>query len=128
VREMSDVVVLTGKARYALLKAMRDLGYEGTLEGFELAFAADGGEPAAGPDWVGRRAAEVLEHAYDTDDDDLTLYRFVLSSVEKPLIESVLRRTGGNQVAAARLLGINRNTLRARIRRLGVELPQICEH
>ena len=43
---------------------------------------------------------------------DGTLYHSALAELEKPLFEHALRRTGGNQIAAARLLGINRNTLR----------------
>jgi two-component system nitrogen regulation response regulator GlnG len=35
----------------------------------------------------------------------------------------MLRRTGGNQVKAAEILGINRNTLRKRIKDLAVPLP-----
>ncbi|HID95536.1 MAG TPA: hypothetical protein EYP53_05705 [Candidatus Latescibacteria bacterium] len=50
------------------------------------------------------------------------LYRSILQAVEKPLLEHVLERTGGNQLKAARILGINRNTLRAKIRKLGIEV------
>jgi two-component system nitrogen regulation response regulator GlnG len=47
----------------------------------------------------------------------------LLSRVEKPLIEAALGRTGGNQLRAAELLGINRNTLRKRILELGIDVP-----
>jgi len=42
--------------------------------------------------------------------------------VERPLLEAVLAHTGGNQIRAAALLGINRNTLRKRIGELGLEV------
>lgn len=44
------------------------------------------------------------------------LYNTVLSEVEKSLINIVLRETGGNQLKAAKTLGINRNTLRTKIK------------
>jgi two-component system nitrogen regulation response regulator GlnG len=47
----------------------------------------------------------------------------ILERVERPLLETVLRHTGGNQIRAAALLGINRNTLRKRIVELGIEVP-----
>jgi two-component system nitrogen regulation response regulator GlnG len=50
------------------------------------------------------------------------LYRSVLQIVEKPLIEQVLERTEGNQLMAARILGINRNTIRAKIKKLGIDV------
>lgn len=44
------------------------------------------------------------------------IYEMVLGSVEKPLIESILARVDGNQTQAALLLGLNRNTLRKKIK------------
>ncbi|MBI2981051.1 MAG: hypothetical protein HYY44_01905 [Deltaproteobacteria bacterium] len=44
----------------------------------------------------------------------------VLRRVEKPLIELVLKKTGGNQLRAARMLGINRNTLFKKIKEMGL--------
>ncbi len=50
-----------------------------------------------------------------------TLYHAALAEFEKPLLEYALRETEGNQVRAAQLLGINRNTLRKKIGELGIE-------
>ena len=50
------------------------------------------------------------------------LYDRILPLVEKPLIEMSLRATGGNQVKAAFVLGINRNTLRKKIADLGIDV------
>jgi two-component system nitrogen regulation response regulator GlnG len=52
------------------------------------------------------------------------LYAKVLEIVERPLIEAVLERTGGNQLRAAEILGINRNTLRKKITDLDIRLPK----
>ena len=48
------------------------------------------------------------------------LYRSIMARVELPLLRLALELTGGNQLKAARLLGINRNTLRKRLRLLGL--------
>ena len=49
------------------------------------------------------------------------LYKYVLEAIEKPLIEHALERTYGNQLKAAKILGINRNTIRAKIKKLGID-------
>lgn len=48
------------------------------------------------------------------------LYHEALAAFEKPLIQHALLQTAGNQLRAARLLGINRNTLRKRISDLSI--------
>ena len=50
------------------------------------------------------------------------LYDRVLEDVERPLIQLTLAATRGNQVRAAEVLGLNRNTLRKKIQDLGVEM------
>ncbi len=50
------------------------------------------------------------------------LYHRVLEEVEHPLILAALTATHGNQIRAAELLGLNRNTLRKKIRELGVSV------
>jgi two-component system nitrogen regulation response regulator GlnG len=50
------------------------------------------------------------------------LYDRVLEEVERPLIRLTLSATRGNQVRAAEILGLNRNTLRKKIHDLGVEI------
>lgn len=48
------------------------------------------------------------------------LYKTIVEAVEKPMIECALSRRDGNQLKAARDLGINRNTIRAKIKKLGI--------
>jgi Fis family transcriptional regulator, factor for inversion stimulation protein len=48
------------------------------------------------------------------------LYQLVLSQVEPPLLEAVLEYTRGNQTRAAELLGLNRGTLRKKLRQYGI--------
>ncbi|MCX5668972.1 MAG: hypothetical protein NTX89_02470 [Candidatus Omnitrophica bacterium] len=52
------------------------------------------------------------------------LYKSVLEAVEKPLLEQTLERCEGNQLKAARILGINRNTMRTKINKLGIDVSK----
>ena len=49
------------------------------------------------------------------------LYDLMIGLVEKPLLRAVLRETSGNQVRAAQILGINRNTLRKKLVEHGID-------
>ena len=51
----------------------------------------------------------------------VNLYDLVISEVEKPLLRAVMDYAGGNQSRAAKFLGINRNTLRKKLDRHGIE-------
>ena len=59
-----------------------------------------------------------LIDALDKEDNDI--YQSVMSELEKPLISLALEVTSGNKVKAAALLGLNRNTLRAKINSLNI--------
>ena len=77
---------------------------------------------AASPGRVlGELVEEEVTGALEAGEADL--YGRLLERVERPLIETVLARTAGNQIRAAALLGINRNTLRKKIGDLGIRLP-----
>ena len=72
--------------------------------------------------------ARVVRRAIDGYFRDLDgeraigVYDMVINCVEKPLLESVLHRVRGNQTDAAKMLGINRNTLRKKMRMHGIKL------
>ena len=51
------------------------------------------------------------------------LYRMVIGEVEGSLLDAVMKETAGNQGRAARILGINRGTLRKKLRAHGL-IPQ----
>jgi Fis family transcriptional regulator len=57
----------------------------------------------------------LLEN-HDTTD----LYRQVLDEVERPLLEVIMKHTRGNQSKAAICLGLNRATLRTKLKRHGL--------
>jgi two-component system nitrogen regulation response regulator GlnG len=87
---------------------------------FAFLTAPAGGAEAAAADLEALVAAEVASALAVPGAGDLHLR--LLSRVERPLIEAVLAHTLGNQLRAAAILGINRNTLRKRIVELGIDL------
>jgi len=52
------------------------------------------------------------------------IYHAVIGNIERSLIEKALEYTSGNQITAAKLLGINRNTIRTKIKKLNINVDR----
>ena len=50
------------------------------------------------------------------------IYGKMITSIEKIVIIKILERSQGNQIAAAKLLGLHRNTLRKKIKKLNIDV------
>ncbi|MCE2517844.1 MAG: nitrogen regulation protein NR(I) [Alphaproteobacteria bacterium] len=89
---------------------------------------ASGGEHTPGgeiadADNLSEAAALHIERFFASHNGNLPapgLYGRILEEVERPLITATLQATGGNQIKAAEVLGLNRNTLRKKIQLLGI--------
>ena len=74
-----------------------------------------------------KKIEECIRENFKTYFEDLAgtephgLYDMLLRAVEKPLLESVLHKLRGNQSHAAQVLGINRNTLRKKMKAHGIK-------
>jgi len=53
--------------------------------------------------------------------DPQPIYEMVISAVERPMLEVVMRHAENNQVKASEMLGINRNTLRKKLHSHGID-------
>ena len=91
--------------------------------------AAELGQPAAGaqPQRLAHAIEAHLRRYFDLHGDSLPpdgLYDRILKEMELPLIALSLSATRGNQVRTAELLGINRNTLRKKIKDLDIRVTR----
>src|ERR1700712_2507077 len=81
---------------------------------------------AAGPEPLSRAVERHIRQFLAAHRDGMApsdIYDRVLAEVERPLIQMTLAATRGNQIKAAAMLGLNRNTLRKKIRDL--EIPVV---
>lgn len=86
------------------------------------------GDPSkrASPPGVGRSLEDAVTHGLERYFEDLEgvpavgVYEMVIRTVERPMLEVVMRQADGNQVKAAAVLGINRNTLRKKLQQHGL--------
>lgn len=67
--------------------------------------------------------AQRLEEFFASHASSLpvNLYEVILPQVEHPLIVQALKATNGNQIKAAEILGINRNTIRKKIKLFNIK-------
>ncbi len=70
--------------------------------------------------WIRNNLSEFVHRMVHADTGGIR--KFVMDRIEVPLIEMVLKEVGGNQIKASQLLGINRNTLRKKIKEYGIHV------
>ncbi|MDP5008550.1 MAG: Fis family transcriptional regulator [Glaciimonas sp.] len=69
---------------------------------------------------------EVVKHSLEKYFHDLgeqapsNVYDMVIATVEKPMLEAIMKRAEGNQSYAAEMMGVNRNTLRKKLQQHGL--------
>ncbi|MGB0683290.1 MAG: nitrogen regulation protein NR(I) [Magnetovibrionaceae bacterium] len=115
VRELENLV-----RRLAALYSQEVIGVE-TIEA-ELADTTQATQVADG-NGIAQSVESHLKAYFSAHGDGLPnagLYDRVLKEVERPLLTLTLSATRGNQIKAAEILGLNRNTLRKKIRDLGI--------
>jgi two-component system nitrogen regulation response regulator GlnG len=121
VRELENLV-----RRLTVLYAQDTIGAEvieaELREGAPVRHASIDGDQAEGLTGLVARYVEQIFAERDGRLPPAGLYGRLLREVERPLIARVLTETRGNQLRAAALLGVNRNTLRKKIRELDIEV------
>ena len=120
VRELENLV-----RRLTALYAQEIIGIE-VIEA-ELAGAGRAADASDAPqdDSIGAAVERHLKEYFTAHRDGLPasgLYDRVLREIERPLLSLSLAATRGNQLKAAHLLGLNRNTLRKKLRELDIQV------
>jgi two-component system nitrogen regulation response regulator GlnG len=119
VRELENLV-----KRLAVLYAEENI----TQETVEMELASATAIPAASASATDTMADAVEKHLqayfsrYGADLPPDGLYDRILKEVERPLVSLTLSATAGNQLKAAKVLGLNRNTLRKKIKDLSINV------
>lgn len=78
-------------------------------------------EPDA-PQPLRRSAEESIDYFLNALDGEpcRDLHSMVMAQVEEPLLRAVMQHTAGNQSRASEMLGLNRGTLRTKLRQYGL--------
>jgi len=107
--DLSKVVILAGPL--PLVETMTAI--RGLLENGKVETPSAEVTPVTLEDFVESKFGEFVRAMKASS--SRSLYSTLIQAVERPLIELALRETHGNQIQAAQLLGLNRNTLRKKI-------------
>tara|TARA_B100000989_G_scaffold60287_1_gene41343 strand:+ start:796 stop:1065 length:270 start_codon:yes stop_codon:yes gene_type:complete len=67
-----------------------------------------------------RKAMKRYFNQLDQNNVPIDVYQLVLNEVEPPLLSSVMRFSNNNQSKAAKILGINRTTLRTKLKKYNI--------
>jgi len=123
VRELENLV-----RRLSALYSQDVIGADVVRQELAPESAGDGAADAragAGDESLGAAVERHLRAYFAAHERDLPasgLHGRIVREVERPLIELSLAVTGGNQIKAAKMLGLNRNTLRKKIRDLDIRV------
>jgi two-component system nitrogen regulation response regulator GlnG len=120
VRELENLV-----RRLAALYSQEVIGVDAVEAELAEALPPVAAPANAAPDSLGLAIERHLRDYFSAHESVLPpsgLYGRVLKEMERPLITLTLEATRGNQIKAAQLLGVNRNTLRKKIRELDIEV------
>lgn len=81
-----------------------------------------GRAPLAAPVRLAECVRKALDDYFENLDGEIAgdIYELVMAEVERPLLACVLDHCGGNQTRAAQVLGLNRTTLRKKLREHGL--------
>lgn len=120
VRELENLLKRAAALRPEPIITAREIAHE--LRGARVDVPQPASVGVGGfEDAVRRRIADELQAALAAPDAGAGLYDKLVADLEKPLIALTLEATRGNQIRAAALLGLNRNTLRKKIVTHGIK-------
>ncbi|PZO88366.1 MAG: nitrogen regulation protein NR(I) [Sphingomonas sanxanigenens] len=111
-----------------LMRRLAALGRDEVISGAQVTQQLTGGAPSETSPFVGGELSDAVDHylaryfsAHGGGLPEDGLYDRVLGQVEGPLFRIALAATRGNQLRAAQLLGLNRNTLRKKLSDYGIQ-------
>ncbi len=117
VRELENMLIRASVLSPGFILFPKDFTFHGT-EGGVLSDVND----LSLEQIIYQKLEDYFQRTKGVDVDNL--YSLVVERVERPLIQLTLKKTRGNQIRAAQILGINRNTLRKKIADLHINLKK----
>ena len=115
--DLTDTLVITG-SRPALRRASKAIQAIGKGKGT----SANGSTPPSLEDYLDWKMGDFVKGM--RNGSGRNLHPMLISAIERPLIARALQETKGNQIQAAELLGLNRNTLRKKIHALHIPVKR----